>query len=101
MRPDPTVINTVSKYADVVTKQFSPAAMLLGSYAKSEANDESDMDVAVVFNGFSGDWLKASSLLWRMRRGISYDIERHLLDTAADKRFYAPHFKIGQMIDQA
>ena len=95
-----TVIDTVSKYADVVSKQLSPAAIILfGSYAKGEANDESDIDVAVVFNGFSGDWLKTSSALWRLRRGISYDIEPHLLDTTEDKSGFVQHvFKTGQII---
>ena len=98
-----TVISTVSKYADVVSKQLSPAAIVLfGSYAKDEANDDSDIDVAVVFHGFSGDWLKTASTLWRLRRGISYDIEPHLLDTMDDKSGFAQHvFKTGQVIYQA
>ncbi len=98
-----TVINTVTQYADAVTKEFSPAAIVLfGSYAKGEAHDESDIDVAVIFNGFSGDWLKASSLLWRLRRGISYDIEPHLLDTTNDKSGLVQHvFKTGQIIYQS
>ncbi|ACL21874.1 putative nucleotidyltransferases [Desulfitobacterium sp. LBE] len=98
-----TVINTVTQYADAVTKEFSPAAIVLfGSYAKGEAHDESDIDVAVIFNGFSGDWLKASSLLWRLRRGISYDIEPHLLDTTDDKSGLVQHvFKTGQIIYQS
>jgi len=98
-----TVINTVAQYAAVVIKEFSPAAIILfGSYAKGEAHDESDIDVAVVFNGFSGDWLKASSELWRLRRGISYDIEPHMLDTTDDKSGFVSHvFKTGQVIYQA
>lgn len=95
-----TVINTVTQYADAVTKQLSPAAIVLfGSYAKDEANGESDIDVAVIFNGFSGDWLETSSALWRLRRGISYDIEPHLLDAADDKSGFVQHvFKTGQVI---
>ncbi|MDR1616658.1 MAG: nucleotidyltransferase domain-containing protein [Syntrophomonadaceae bacterium] len=98
-----TVVNTVARYADAVNKEFSPAAIVLfGSYAKGEANDESDIDVAVVFNGFSGDWLEASSVLWRLRRGISYDIEPHLLDTTDDKSGFVSHvFKTGQIIYRA
>ncbi|MCL2672446.1 MAG: nucleotidyltransferase domain-containing protein [Clostridiales bacterium] len=98
-----TVINTVTQYADAVTKQLSPAAIVLfGSHAKGEANDESDIDVAVVFDGFTGDWLKTASLLWRLCRGISYDIEPHLLDASDDKSGFVQHvFRTGQIIYQA
>ncbi len=98
-----TVVNTVAKYADVVTEQLSPASIVLfGSYARGESNDDSDIDVAVIFNGFSGDWLKTSSVLWRLRRGISYDIEPHLLDSTDDKSGFVKHvFKTGQVIYQA
>jgi predicted nucleotidyltransferase len=62
-----TVISTVEKYADAVVREFSPVAVILfGSYAKGEASDESDIDVGIVFNGFTGDWLKASSRLWNL-----------------------------------
>mgnify|MGYP000937829722 CR=1 FL=1 len=98
-----TVVNTVAKYADVVTEQLSPASIVLfGSYARGESNDDSDIDVAVIFNGFSGDWLKTSSVLWRLRRGISYDIEPHFLDSTDDKSGFVKHvFKTGQVIYQA
>ena len=98
-----TVISTVEQYADAVKKELSPfAVVLFGSYAKDKAHEDSDIDVAVVFNGFTGDWLKTSSSLWRLRRGISFDIEPHLLDTKQDKSGFVQHvFKTGQVIYQA
>ncbi|MDR1272121.1 MAG: nucleotidyltransferase domain-containing protein [Clostridiales Family XIII bacterium] len=97
------VINTVERYADIVAKELSPAAVVLyGSYAKGNAHEDSDIDVAVVFDGFEGDWLETSSYLWRMRRGISYDIEPVLLDSMHDKSgFVANIFKTGQVIYRA
>jgi predicted nucleotidyltransferase len=97
-----TVIKTVERYADIVTRELSPAAVVLyGSYAKGNAHEDSDIDVAVIFDGFKGDWLKASSYLWRLRRGISYDIEPILLDSTQDKSgFVANIFKTGQVIYQ-
>jgi len=60
---------------------------------------ESDIDVAVVFDGFSGDWLEVSSSLWRMRRRISCEIEPHLLDISDDQSGFVRHvFKTGQII---
>jgi predicted nucleotidyltransferase len=95
-----TVINTVERYADAVTKELAPdAVVLFGSYANDNAHEDSDIDVAVIFDGFTGDWLKTASFLWRLRRGISFDIEPILLDRAQDKSgFVANIFKTGQVI---
>ncbi|MDR1953237.1 MAG: nucleotidyltransferase domain-containing protein [Clostridiales Family XIII bacterium] len=98
-----TVMTTAQAYADAVKKEFSPFAVILfGSYTKGEANNDSDIDIGVIFDGFSGDWRKTSSALWRLRRGISYDIEPHLLDTTQDKSGFVKHvFKTGQVIYHA
>ena len=56
-----TVVNTVKHYADAVKNEFSPSAVILyGSYANGNPHEDSDIDVAVVFNGFPGDCLKAA-----------------------------------------
>ncbi|MCL2518740.1 MAG: nucleotidyltransferase domain-containing protein [Oscillospiraceae bacterium] len=95
-----TVINTVKQYADVVTKELSPSAIVLyGSYAKGTANDNSDIDVAVIYDGFTGDWLKTSSQLWFLRKNVSYDIEPILLDSTQDKSGFVKNiYKTGQII---
>jgi len=52
------VISIVERYVDLLRKELSPAAIILyGSYAKDDAREDSDIDVAVIFNGFTGDWL--------------------------------------------
>lgn len=95
-----TVINTVMQYVNAVTKEFSPTAIVLyGSYARGNARDESDIDVAVIFDGFSGDWLAVSSRLWGLTRGVSSYIEPILLDSTKDKSGFVQHvFKTGQLI---
>lgn len=98
-----TVVKTVEQYAQEVIKAFSPMAILLyGSYAKGDATENSDIDVAVVFNGFTGDWLETSTKLWRLRRNISDDIEPILLDGLTDTSgFVSEVMKTGQMIYHA
>ena len=98
-----TVVSTVEKYTDAVRKEFSPSAVILfGSYVNGNPHEDSDIDVGVVFNGFTGDWLEASSRLWRLTRNISFDIEPHLLDTTQDKSGFVKHvIKTGQVIYQA
>lgn len=95
-----TVIKTATQYAQAVAREIKPRAIVLyGSYAKGNARDDSDIDVAVVFDGFSGSVLDTSALLWKLRRGISDDIEPILLDTADDKSgFVSEVFKTGQIL---
>jgi predicted nucleotidyltransferase len=98
-----TVVTTVKRYANAVTKELSPAAIVLyGSYAKGNAHEDSDIDVAVIFNGFSGDWLKTSNRLWRLTEDVSLYIEPVLLDSTTDKSGFVKNiFKTGQIIYQA
>lgn len=98
-----TVIDTVERYTQAVTKEFSPSAVVLfGSYANGTPHKDSDIDVGVVFNGFTGDWRQTAAKLWRLRRGVSFDIEPHLLDIANDKSGFVKHvMKTGQIIYQA
>jgi predicted nucleotidyltransferase len=98
-----TVIDTVERYAEVVKKELSPSAVVLfGSCVNGTSHKDSDIDVGVVFNGFTGDWRQTASKLWRLRRGVSFDIEPHLLDSANDKSGFVKHvFKTGQIIYQA
>ena len=98
-----TVINTVERYAEAVLEEFSPSAIILfGSYANGNPHEDSDIDVGVIFDGFAGDWRQTATQLWRLCRGISFDIEPHLLDSADDKSGFAKHvIKTGQVIYQA
>ncbi|MCL1858629.1 MAG: nucleotidyltransferase domain-containing protein [Oscillospiraceae bacterium] len=98
-----TVMNKVEQYADIVKKEISPAAIVLyGSYAKGNPHENSDIDVAVIFDGFNGDWLKTSSRLWHLTEDISFDIEPVLLDSKEDKSGFVKNiYKTGQIIYKA
>ncbi len=98
-----SVIKAAKQYANEVTKALKPSAIVLyGSYAKDNASDESDIDIAIIFNGFNGDWLETSTKLWRLRRSISDDIEPILLDSTKDKSGFVDEiFKTGQVIYSA
>jgi len=98
-----TAVDTVERYVEAVTKEFSPSAVVLfGSYVNGTPHEDSDIDVGVVFDGFTGDWRQTASRLWRLRRGVSFDIEPHLLDSANDKSGFVKHiFKTGKIIYQA
>lgn len=97
------VVKTVQQYANAVRQTFQPEAVILyGSYAKGTAREDSDIDVAVVFNGFKGDWLDASAKLWKLRRNISDDIEPILLDHKNDESgFLSEVLRTGRVIYRA
>ena len=97
------IIETAQQYAQIVAKELNPSTILLyGSYAKNTANSESDIDIAVIFDGFDGNWLETSSRLWRLRRGISDDIEPILLDRTQDlSGFVEDIFKTGEVLYSA
>ena len=83
-------------------KEFSPSAIVLfGSYANGDPHEDSDIDIGIVFNEFTGDWLETSARLWRLRHDISFDIEPRLLDPTQDKSGFVKHVLMtGQIIYQ-
>ena len=98
-----TVVSTAKRYAQRVAREYKPSAIVLyGSHAKGNAHEDSDIDIAVIFDGFTGDWLKTSSRLWHLTEDISFYIEPVLLDSTKDKSgFVADIFKTGQVIYRA
>jgi len=70
-------LTIAQKYASAVNSQFSFIRMILfGSYAKGNFNDDSDIDIAVIFKDYSN--LSDMQLeLMRLRRKIDSRIEPH------------------------
>lgn len=72
-------------YSKEVKNAYNPYKVVLyGSYSRNEQTKDSDIDIAVIFNGFSGDWLKVSSDLWKMTEKANTIIEPVLLDIQND-----------------
>ena len=80
-----SALKSAMTYAVEVKKIFDPYSIILyGSYANGTPDPESDIDVAVIFNDYQGDWLKDSALLWKLTRNVSTRIEPILLDRTQD-----------------
>ena len=94
------IMINAKKYAVEVQKLFHPNAIVLyGSCTKGTARDESDIDIAVVFNGFKGNFLETSKKLWGLTWDIDDRIEPILLDSTNDKSgFVNEVFKTGQVL---
>jgi predicted nucleotidyltransferase len=71
------VMNVVQLYADAVQSKFDFIKIILfGSYAKGNFNDDSDIDIAIVFKDY-GNILDVQLELMRIRRKIDSRIEPH------------------------
>ena len=90
-------LNDSKIYADAVRKVLSPEKIIMyGSYVYGHPSSDSDIDIAVIFNGFKDDWLKTSAYLWTMTESINTRIEPILLDIASDKSGFANEImKVG------
>jgi len=72
-----TALNIAGIYANVVRDKFSLIKVILfGSFAKGNYNDDSDIDIAVVFNDYD-NLLDMQLELMRLRRKIDSRIEPH------------------------
>jgi uncharacterized protein len=71
------VINIAQKYAEAVRGRFDYIKIILfGSYAKGNSNDDSDIDIAIVFKDFN-NIIEMQLELMRIRRKIDSRIEPH------------------------
>lgn len=85
-----TAIELSRIYSQEVKSAYNPYKVVLyGSYCRNMQTKDSDIDIAVIFNGFSGDWLKTSSELWRMTEKADTLIEPVLLDIQNDPSGFA------------
>jgi len=95
-----TVREIAVTYGEEVKKVLNPTAIILfGSYVNGNPHEWSDIDIAVIINDFQGNWLETASLLCRLTRHVSIDIEPHLLDELCDKSGFVEHIiKTGEII---
>ena len=98
---DKTAVFAIARqYADEVVKEMSPdMVFLFGSYARDNFKEESDIDIAVIFDGFEGDWFQTckrlSSLTWK----VNTSIEPVLLDSRDDKSgFVEEVLQTGELV---
>ena len=96
-----TVMSMARKYAVEVEKLIKPQLVVLyGSHAEGTATEYSDIDIAVILDSFSGDYLETSKQLYKLRRNISADIEPVLLDLSNDDSgFVAEVLRTGQILN--
>ncbi|NLJ40052.1 MAG: nucleotidyltransferase domain-containing protein [Clostridiales bacterium] len=67
-----------AKYAELLKRELDiESVYLAGSYAKGTNTEDSDIDIIVVSDSFSGDLIKDMLKLMKIRRELDYRIEPH------------------------
>jgi len=96
------VIILVKEYASIVKDHFAcDQVILFGSFARGTQHEYSDIDVAVIFNGFDNP-LDIQLELMRLRRKIDSRIEPHpirLCDFEASNPLAYEIMKYGERVD--
>ena len=79
------VIGKVIRFAGLARQQFDISRVFLfGSYAKGNAHEYSDIDVALVVKKMDKGFLEVEPVLWRLRRQIDPLIEPVLIEEDND-----------------
>lgn len=94
------IVEKVEAYSNRVREHCRPEMIVLyGSYAHGTADEHSDIDIAVICNTMSGDFMEDSAVLFRLRRDIDLRIEPVLIQTDdKDTGFYNDILKNGKII---
>ncbi len=82
----------INKFVERVISEYKPQKIILfGSYARGDYHENSDIDIAVVVDGFSDSFIDGEVNLYRIRRKILSDIEPILIDENEDKSGFLEH----------
>lgn len=79
------VIEKVRAYKILLKDYFDMNSVyLFGSYAKDTYTEDSDIDVAVIFDQIEGDYFAVNPLFWKLRRQIDDRIEPIIIEKNFD-----------------
>ena len=100
---DKEIIKIAKLYAEKVKVKYPVKMVVLyGSHAQGTAHDLSDIDIAVVVDKISGDYLKMSADLFNLVRDVNNRIEPVLLSRANDRSgFLESVLKQGKVVYKA
>ena len=83
------IIDKVRLYKNLVKENF-PVPIeqfwLFGSYAKNNAHEDSDIDIALVVSRLDKNYsvLNTEPILWRLKRQVDFRIEPHVIARDTD-----------------
>lgn len=78
MEIDKNISIIANKYIDVLKNKMNiKEVYLFGSYAVGKQNNDSDIDIAVISDDFSGNVISDMHSLMKLRRNVDLRIEPH------------------------
>ena len=88
------VIKKLKIYKQLLSQHMKFDEMILfGSYAKGNAIEDSDVDVAIVVETLTGDYFSTRPLLWKIRREVDDRIEPVLIEKNHDESGFLSEIK--------
>ena len=90
-------------YTNRVMSEYSPKQIIMfGSYVNGNMHDDSDIDIAIIFDEVPDEFLDTWKHLIKLRRGLSFDIETHLLDETMSRCGFLDHIRrTGEVLYEA
>lgn len=84
------MVNSVDKIVEEYSKKILSIydvryIVLFGSYQRGNFREDSDIDIAIIVDKFSDDFLEDQTNLFRLTRGIDSRIEPVLLSLTEDQ----------------
>jgi len=74
------IIEIAKRYAELVTEYIQPIEIILyGSYAKGNAKEDSDIDIAIIVSKVMNDFLDEEIMLFKLRHQVDNRIEPKLI----------------------
>lgn len=94
------VIENIKKFSLELGKHIKfKKIILFGSFARETANEDSDIDIAVIVDKFPGEFLKVTPILWRIAAEIDSRIEPVIIEEGNDESgFLESITKYGKII---
>ena len=101
---DKTKVREIAEsYTSRIRAKYNPKQIILfGSYVHGNSHENSDIDIAVVFDVAPEEFLDTWTLLLKLRRGLSFDFETHLLDETMNHCGFLEHIRnTGEVLYEA
>lgn len=91
---NPKIEDSVLKYVKAICEQYKVEAIILfGSYAKGTEHEDSDIDIAIVIDKFRDNIIDEEVEFMKIRKGIDYRIEPHIIRIQDYKDISTPFIK--------
>jgi len=89
-----SVIDIAKKYTEIVCEAMPVKEVILyGSYAKDNATNNSDIDIAIIIEDLEGDYLDAQTRLFELRCSVDLRIEPVLIEDSNNKSEFLKEIK--------